>query len=265
MIQIKPVNALVKTDRTGKSVLSKICSDPENYNLVDVILKSNKFPATKERLSPLIHASANNCIDICRRILFDENIGGEREMHISRDLSTPVHEAALRGHVELCDLLLTDVPPKFFSPFSVRDTDCDLWTPLHYAVQRGDENLAVVQSLVLKHGAKVYPRNKNGSTPLYIAAQRKNAAKVCEFLLQNGADPNQQNHHGWTPFLTAVRNKRYENCKVLLLYGANKSLRPYDAMSFETELGLAAIFKVSCSLHLKRFMACIPIALFFLV
>lgn len=70
----------------------------------------------------------------------------------------------------------------------------DEWseTPLHYAASNG---CFEVCELLLRHGADVNARNKNGFTPLFEASARglfKETAcryvKVCELLLAHGAD-----------------------------------------------------------------------------
>jgi ankyrin repeat protein/N-acetylneuraminic acid mutarotase len=80
---------------------------------------------------------------------------------------------------------------------SVADSEANYygWTSLHVAAQTGDKAIA---ELLLKAGADVNARDKNGNTPLYVAVERRQPV-LAELLLANKANPNERNNAGVTP------------------------------------------------------------------
>jgi ankyrin repeat protein len=77
---------------------------------------------------------------------------------------------------------------------SVAVTNREGITPLHLAASLGKTNIIEV---LLKHGADINARNSGGSTPLIWAVSGGQNSAV-EFLLQHGADPNIRNDSGNT-------------------------------------------------------------------
>jgi ankyrin repeat protein len=78
-------------------------------------------------------------------------------------------------------------------------------TPLHIAARH--EHLAspsIVNWLILHH-ANTEIKNKEGETPLHIAANYR-ANFIAELLLNAGADLNAQNNESLTPLMIAQRN-----------------------------------------------------------
>lgn len=71
--------------------------------------------------------------------------------------------------------------------------------------------------LLLKNGAKHDP-DKNGATPLYIAAA-KNNTEIIKLLLANGADHRPDNYDE-TPLFRSTTNGNVEATKLLLENGA---------------------------------------------
>ncbi len=76
--------------------------------------------------------------------------------------STPLHWAALKGHLDVVELLL-----KHGADPNVKDEDGS--TPLHDAAWNGH---ADVVELLLKHGADPNTKNEYGKTPLHRAAMK---------------------------------------------------------------------------------------------
>lgn len=66
---------------------------------------------------------------------------------------------------------------------------------------------AVANELV-NHGANVNQPNRNGYTPLHLAAVSTNGALCLELLVNNGADVNMQ---VWTELMS------WSHCRVVLL------------------------------------------------
>jgi Ankyrin repeats (3 copies) len=107
-----------------------------------------------------------------------------------------------------------DVAPE--SAQSTRDTARD---GLRDAASQGD--LAEVERL-LKAGADVNAKNKNGWTPLHAAAGSNLSPAVLEVLLKAGADVNAKTADGVTPLhLAAANNPSPAVLEVLLKAGAD--------------------------------------------
>ena len=66
---------------------------------------------------------------------------------------------------------------------------------LHYAALYGRTHLI---EILVKSGAEINKKDKQGSTPLFIAAQNRNAATAAK-LLECRADKNIPNHSGMRP------------------------------------------------------------------
>ena len=90
------------------------------------------------------------------------------------------------------------------------------WNPLQEAAERGSKGIAEV---LLKAGADVNAKAKDGWTPLHIAVSRKQR-EVAELLLANHADPNAKNNEGQTPLHLAVQSGQRDLAELLL---ANKA------------------------------------------
>eukprot|EP00210_Caulerpa_lentillifera_P001277 g1233.t1 len=75
--------------------------------------------------------------------------------------------------------------------------------PLWRAAARN--RLQVVRYLVDEGGATLDSRNRNGTTALYIAAQR-GLTEIVSFLLERGADPNIESNWGSTSLSVAIDN-----------------------------------------------------------
>jgi SMI1/KNR4 family protein SUKH-1/ankyrin repeat protein len=82
------------------------------------------------------------------------------------------------------------------------------------------ENLPAVE-LLIKAGADVNAvSTKHGNSPLHSSD-----AQITTVLLKNGANPNLINNYGCSPLHSAAYFGRDEALKLLLEYGADKSLR----------------------------------------
>ena len=78
---------------------------------------------------------------------------------------------------------------------------------------------------LVKAGADVNRRDKDGKTPLMLAVQKETNADVIEALIRNGADVNARDNYGWTPLmLAAQQNRNPEITKLLLDAGADANI-----------------------------------------
>ena len=74
------------------------------------------------------------------------------------------------------------------------------------------------------NGVNVNARDKNGNTPLMVAAGQNSSPEVVEMLLQAGADVNEKDENGFTALMLAAKdNSDPEMVRVLLDAGADIS------------------------------------------
>ena len=89
---------------------------------------------------------------------------------------TPLHGAAMNGHLDVYKLLIGYAIDK--NPPMNYHTN---WTPLHYAAYHGHLEIC---KLILSNIEDKLPRDSNGVTPLHIAAERKHL-DVFDLFLEN--------------------------------------------------------------------------------
>jgi len=126
---------------------------------------------------------------------------------------TPLHWAAIRGHWEVFDVLLDAGAP-------VNAVGADGGTPLHWACHhdRADQI-----ARLLDRGADVSVHNRWGRTPLHVAA-RRGCGNVAALLLVRGADPDALTLEGWTPLHVAYKSGHPDLVTLLLEWGADPDL-----------------------------------------
>ena len=85
-------------------------------------------------------------------------------------------------------------------------------------------------------GANVNARNKNGWTPLMIAAWKNPSPKILTALLSHGADVHAKSGDGWTPLMLVARyNTNPEALKVLLKAGADVNAKKENGWTPRSE------------------------------
>ncbi|OWZ20683.1 hypothetical protein PHMEG_0004858 [Phytophthora megakarya] len=142
---------------------------------------------------------------------------GAGEVHLAggrkKYARTPLHEAAINGHLQVCRLLVN---------FGLL-VDCHTTrgrTPLMYAVKGDFVELA--RYLVEKAGANVNEQNEMGVTAVYIACQDGHEEMV-KFLVQEAhADVNLSNRTNHTPLHEAVAGGFIGVVEFMLRNGADK-------------------------------------------
>lgn len=96
----------------------------------------------------------------------------------------------------------------------------DGFTPLHIAAQYGH---AVLVSLLVKHGASVGARNVNQAVPLHLACQAGNM-QVVKCLFDYNAKGNKKDINGSTPLMYACLNGQHEVAALLLENGSSANI-----------------------------------------
>jgi ankyrin repeat protein len=107
--------------------------------------------------------------------------------------NTPLHKAAMHGHVEVVQLLLGE------HSADVNLKNIDGYTPLHLAALIG--HIEEVR-ILLEHSADSNLKNADGDTPLHYTAG-KGQVEIVELFLRKGAAVNSRNNRGDTPLKAA--------------------------------------------------------------
>ena len=139
--------------------------------------------------------------------------------------STPLHAAAAKGRVAICEKLL--------AAGAIGRPDARGRTPLHAAAEAG---YAEVCRLLLAADMPD-PLDAQHSTPLHLAA-RNGYNDVCLTLLAAGASPGHERAGGFTPLHAAAAEGWVDCCVSLLIYGARLDAR--ESLSFTTPLDQAS-------------------------
>lgn len=153
---------------------------------IDLALKNNISLLEKKVMlgfTPLHSASTYGNVDAVE-LLIDRGANLRSRTYDGR---TALHCAAENGHTEAVEILITygcevNASTRLTVPGLYR-------TAIHLAAQNGHER---VIELLCQHGAVIDAKDKNGDTPLILAA-KENKIEAVEMLLILGADINIQN------------------------------------------------------------------------
>lgn len=121
---------------------------------------------------------------------------------------TPLHLAALNGHLKTCHtllLFLDDVNPR------------DAWgrTPLHWAAIKGNAGLCRV--LMMNNKTVISAKDQDHWTPLHYAADFGHLM-VVNLLLPKMVEKNPRDFDGWTPLHSAATNGHLGICQTMLFH-----------------------------------------------
>ncbi|XP_072900509.1 uncharacterized protein [Hemitrygon akajei] len=148
-----------------------------------------------------------------------------------REGRTPLIAAAYMGHRQMAEILLQHGA-------RINHCDCDGRSALSVAALcvPASRGYAGVVGLLLDWGAEVGQRDRDGLSPLLLAALEGHA-DVVELLLEAGADVEDADSAGRSPLLAAASAGHVAAVSALLLWGAE-----VDAVDGEgrTALGVAA-------------------------
>jgi len=210
------------TDELSK--LLKSCGKGDTAT-VKALLDSHKFDLScmdDEGNTPLHWAAVGGHVDICKMLL---DHGADEEVK-SRDGFTPMHSVAQEDHKDVLKLLL-DRGAKVDVPNGEDNNN----TTLHYAACWGAVQCC---KLLLASGAAVDAKALDRSTPLSFASEKGHTA-IARMLIEAGAtlegknDPEEKG--GATPLLLAAHNGQIEVVKLLLEKKANILEKTIDGLN----------------------------------
>ena len=138
----------------------------------------------------LHHCAENGFTTSVKRLLSIRNINVNVK---SLNGWSPLHWAAVYGHVEIALLLLQNGA-------EVNARSINGVTPLHYAAMYGHVDIL---HLLLHYGAEVNARDRLDRTPLHVAACSGHV-DILHLLVENGADLEAQDYTGTRALHTAA-------------------------------------------------------------
>jgi len=145
---------------------------------------------------------------------------------------TPLHYAAIGGHIEAASLLLDrGADPNARAQGAM--------TPLHFAAMLGK---AEMTGLLTRRGARTDARNEAGMTPLHLAADDK----IVNALLVAGAAVNGKSDAGLTPLHTA---RQGSVARALLDRGADMRIRTPQGLTAMQLAAVESLEPVGLSIH----------------
>ncbi|MCY3975095.1 MAG: ankyrin repeat domain-containing protein [Simkaniaceae bacterium] len=131
--------------------------------------------------------------------------------HIDRDGRNVLVYAVKKGRLEIVKQLCRANHEYNF----INSTDCDGFTPLMYAVDTDDAEIAIVEKL-LKYDADVNQPDCVGRTPLIATTKRGRSDIVKRLLKVKALVVDRADRDGWTPLMFAVEQGDIDIVRALL-------------------------------------------------
>eukprot|EP01117_Protostelium_nocturnum_P016737 TRINITY_DN6690_c0_g1_i3.p1 TRINITY_DN6690_c0_g1~~TRINITY_DN6690_c0_g1_i3.p1 ORF type:complete len:310 (-),score=69.97 TRINITY_DN6690_c0_g1_i3:69-998(-) len=193
--------------------------DPKNFieymnaiknNRIKVIRRSSKFSTFPfelegQKFTPLHYVSHKNMLEMIEAlVLGDSHV--DPNIVVPGTFITPLHCAASSDSLAAVQSLI-----KLGAQINPDESTSDGWTALHAAAGSSLE----VTKFLLKKGAKVNVKNKEGLTPLHVACT-SGGSGIIDILLYNKADKNACNDMGVTPLHLACTSGSYYSVDSLL-------------------------------------------------
>ena len=142
----------------------------------------------------------------------------------SSDLETPLHQAADRGNLEICKLIIGETQDMAEIG---QKTHLMGRTPLHVAAEYPNPITLEIFKLIFDNVQDKEPKDKEGSTPLHYAAKYGNL-EVCRLIIGETDNKNPMNSVGWTPLHCAAQNGHEEICNLISSKVLDKNPTGFD-------------------------------------
>ncbi|XP_072548231.1 ankyrin repeat and protein kinase domain-containing protein 1 [Salminus brasiliensis] len=211
-----------RSDSSGQSIHTYLeQKDFESFK--NVLRKEHVSMFFRDNNSLLHHAASSGDVESVQMVL---NLGASVNCQSVRGY-TALIVALLRKFYDICTLL-TD------HGADVNLGDQDLWTPLHFAVQGGDDRAV---RMLLDNKAAADSKDKDGWTPLHLAAQNGHEGVVRLLLPRLASVDEQEEMTGRTALHMACMYGYLNIGKLLLAKGADPNKTDADQA---TALHLAA-------------------------
>lgn len=159
----------------------------------------------------------------------DENISKSLDLESSTETTKQnfdkYYSAALNGNIETIKTSITE------ELNIINKHNAEGQSLLMLASFNGHTQLC---EYLIKNGAHIEGRDNSGRTPLMYASTGPFSSTV-ELLLKSGANSNSVDHvEKWTALMNAAAEGQLEVVKILMQYGANKSLKDIDGDTAES-------------------------------
>ena len=194
------------------------------FDSVPIIVKELGLDALtqEDKDNRLIEAAEKGQLGLVRLLI---HLGADINPQEDEDGYTALHCAALKGHVDVAELLIKAGAEK-------NAKDKFGYTALHCAAVFGHVDVA---KLLIAKGADINAKDKYGDTALYCAA-RNGHRHVAKLLIENGADVTIQDLIGETALHGAALFGHVDVAKLLIAKGADINAQRSDG---DTALDLA--------------------------
>jgi RNA polymerase sigma factor (sigma-70 family) len=189
----------------------------------DKLYASRANEAQADGTTPLFYAAAVGSVDATAMLLeagADPNVTAKRNWR-GRIASSPLTIAVMRGHDEVCRLLLQH---------GATPTDAAI-------IMACGAGKAELVTLLLEAGASPNAADEFASC-LHWTVYR-NRPDMAEILFTHGADPNVRARYRQTPLHVAAQSGKVEMAKLLLAHGAQVSARDANGQT-PLEMAIAA-------------------------
>jgi NAD-dependent deacetylase sirtuin 2 len=197
-----------------------IAASKGNLEFCEKLIKrgANVNAVTHMDQTALYVASNNGYLGIVKLLI---ESGADAKIRVKKSFDSPAIAAITSGRIEVLQYLVKSEPELLRLP-TVSGA-----TLLHAAAQIG--KLPTVEDL-LKAGAEVDAKKKDGTTPLACAAALGHTLIVAK-LIENGASLEVRNGFGGTPLHLACNSKQLAMVKLLLESKANPNAADTDRIS----------------------------------
>ena len=202
------IKNLLQKYSPSDTVLKKLGSE-EDVAFMHFCNLEGKMPRNSKEQTPLHIAAIHGHVKIFELFL-DKLIDDTNWQWAQLDERqwTPLHYASMMGHEEIAKIILDRFPDHKPAEY----VDFKLQSPLHIAAYRSHFNIC---QLLIDYQAPVGLKNAMGFTPLHIAA-RHGHEKICELLVDKMEDKKPHDNNGLTPLHIAAFNGHFRVCKLFV-------------------------------------------------
>ena len=183
-----------------------------NPSCLNLLLQSSSILGEEShRMLPDLHAKNSKGQNLLHVASIVHSF--ERQRHKSSEqTSSPNLTIKIDGLVRMVETLAG------LYPYLLNEKDHDGYTPLATAAYFGCPNIA---KILIEGGSDIQSKDNGGSTPLHLAASRRDGVPLINLLIEHGADVNSMNLSYRTPLHFALDITDETNVSLLLKFGAN--------------------------------------------